>query len=144
MSTEARNRRAFVKPLAVLALLAAVVAGLALGPSPAESAFPEANGKIAFVSTRDSNSEVYVMNADGSGQTNISNNAADDGHPDWQPQPAVGGIVEELVEGGNAPASTGAGSSSSSLLYAAIVGGTAVAAVALAAAGWYARRRWLR
>ncbi len=83
------------------------------------------------------------MNADGTGQMRLTNSPAPDTGPGWQPQPAVGGIVEELVEGGKAPASTGAGSSSSSLLYAAIVGGTAVAAVALAAAGWYARRRWL-
>ncbi len=35
-------------------------------------------GKIAFRSSRDGNYEIYVMNADGSGQTNISNNAATD------------------------------------------------------------------
>ena len=58
------------------------------------------------------------------------------------PAPAVGGIAEVVVGGGEAPASTGAGSGSSSLLYAAIVGGAA--AVMLAAGGWYARRRWLR
>jgi Tol biopolymer transport system component len=41
------------------------------------------NGKIAFVSRRDGNFEVYVMNADGSGQTNLTNNAADDREPAW-------------------------------------------------------------
>jgi Tol biopolymer transport system component len=34
---------------------------------------------IAFVSTRDGNNEVYTMGADGSNETNISNNAALDG-----------------------------------------------------------------
>jgi Tol biopolymer transport system component len=51
--------------------------------------FPGENGKIAFASQRDAppgtTSEIYVMNADGSGQTNISNNPATDSHPDWSP-----------------------------------------------------------
>jgi hypothetical protein len=43
------------------------------------------NGKIAFMSGRDGNLEVYVMNADGTGQVNISNNPTDDTHPVWSP-----------------------------------------------------------
>ena len=31
-------------------------------------------GKIAFVSDRDGNSEIYIMNADGSDQQNLTNN----------------------------------------------------------------------
>jgi len=46
---------------------------------------PPASEKIAFVSLRDGNSEVYVMDADGSNQTNLSNNAADDFFPAWSP-----------------------------------------------------------
>src|SRR4030042_989106 len=34
--------------------------------------------KIAFLSNRDGNVEIYVMNADGSAQTNITNNEAPD------------------------------------------------------------------
>ena len=49
--------------LGVLALLAALLAILTLGPRTAESAFPGANGKIVFISFRDSNFEVCVMNA---------------------------------------------------------------------------------
>ncbi|MGH3071729.1 MAG: hypothetical protein ACRDNB_05575, partial [Gaiellaceae bacterium] len=48
-------------------LWAAVV--LAVGAAPAHAVVPGANGKIAFTSGRDGNDEVYVMNADGSGQT---------------------------------------------------------------------------
>jgi dipeptidyl aminopeptidase/acylaminoacyl peptidase len=40
---------------------------------------------IAFVSTRDGNGEVYVMGADGSNPTNLTNNAAWDIYPDWSP-----------------------------------------------------------
>ncbi len=43
--------------------------------------FPGENGKIAFVSARDRNDEIYVMNSDGSGRRNISNNV--DFDPDW-------------------------------------------------------------
>lgn len=41
--------------------------------------------RIAFVSRRDGNEEIYVMNADGSGQTNLTNNTAWDTSPVWSP-----------------------------------------------------------
>lgn len=41
--------------------------------------------RIAFTSDRDGNWEIYVMNADGSGQTNLTKNAADDTYPTWSP-----------------------------------------------------------
>lgn len=41
--------------------------------------------KIAFVSYRDGNAEIYVMNTDGSGQENLTNNPADDTDPSWSP-----------------------------------------------------------
>jgi uncharacterized repeat protein (TIGR01451 family) len=41
--------------------------------------------KIAYESDRDGNNEIYVMNADGSGQTRITYNPTYDGKPDWQP-----------------------------------------------------------
>lgn len=46
-----------------------------------------ATGKIAFESDRDSNIDVYVMNADGSGPTNLTNNPASDKFPAWSPLP---------------------------------------------------------
>ncbi|MBA2493129.1 MAG: cadherin-like domain-containing protein [Acidobacteria bacterium] len=42
--------------------------------------------KIAFTSTRDGNGEIYVMNADGTNQTNVSNNPAEDFEPSWGAQ----------------------------------------------------------
>jgi len=41
--------------------------------------------KIAFVSDRDGNQEIYVMNADGSDQTNITNNSASERDAEWSP-----------------------------------------------------------
>jgi Tol biopolymer transport system component len=44
--------------------------------------------RIAFESLRSGNSEIWVMNADGTGEpVNVSNNAATDDYPDWQPLP---------------------------------------------------------
>jgi hypothetical protein len=42
-------------------------------------------GCIAFASNRDGNWEIYVMNADGSGVTRLTNNPADDRVPSWSP-----------------------------------------------------------
>jgi Tol biopolymer transport system component len=41
--------------------------------------------RIAFYSERDGNAEIYVMNADGSGQTRLTTTAADEGYPAWSP-----------------------------------------------------------
>lgn len=45
--------------------------------------FPGANGKIVFQSDRDGNYEIYVMEPDGSAQTNLTNNTAGDFKPAW-------------------------------------------------------------
>jgi Tol biopolymer transport system component len=52
---------------------------------PAVAAFPGANGKIAFESTRDGNWEIYVMNADGTGQTRVTKNLVYNFSPAWSP-----------------------------------------------------------
>ena len=41
--------------------------------------------RIAFVSKRDGNWEIYVMNADGSGKSNLTNHPGFDSHPTWSP-----------------------------------------------------------
>ena len=43
------------------------------------------DGKIAFESDRDGDLEIFVMNADGTGVTQLTNNDADDWHPVWSP-----------------------------------------------------------
>ncbi len=42
-------------------------------------------GQIAFMSDRDGNNEIYLMNLDGSEQRNLTKNPADDRHPCWSP-----------------------------------------------------------
>jgi Tol biopolymer transport system component len=66
-----------------------VFASLALLAAPAASelhaAMVVANGRIAFVSTRDGTSEIYTMNADGTEQTRLTVNPAEDVSPAWSP-----------------------------------------------------------
>ena len=50
-------------------------------PPPGESS----GGLIAFVSTRDGNGEIYVMDANGSNPRRLTNNRAWDGYPSWSP-----------------------------------------------------------
>ena len=70
---------------AILAALPALVLGLLSITGTAGAAFPGANGKIAFTSVRDGNPEVYSMNADGSGQTRLTNSPLFDGDPAFSP-----------------------------------------------------------
>jgi Tol biopolymer transport system component len=52
---------------------------------PAQAAFPGRNGDIAYTSDRDGRSQVYVMDADGSRQHNLSNSPHLDTYPAWSP-----------------------------------------------------------
>jgi len=75
--------------LLAIALLGAigVGAGALLSPSRAPSPSPAPASKIAFYSDRTGTTEIYVMNADGSGQTNVSHGPGDFSAPDgaWSP-----------------------------------------------------------
>jgi TolB protein len=89
--------RKMVRPTlaTVLAIILVVSVILTVVSPPRVSAVvPGANGKIAFESQRDGNEEVYVMNADGSGQTRLTYNDAEDSYPTWQSiRASVGGVV---------------------------------------------------
>jgi len=69
------------------AFLTFSIAGLVSAATSAQTPTPtpDSNGKIAFQSFRDGESEIYVMDANGSNQTNLTNNVAGDFHPAWSP-----------------------------------------------------------
>jgi Tol biopolymer transport system component len=71
------------RALCLLTAAGFVAASSGAVSNQARGAFPGLNGKIVFRSDRDGNLEIYVMNADGSNQTNISQNPALDSHPAW-------------------------------------------------------------
>jgi len=68
----------------VLVVIVVVVVLLINPITPTPSPVPYRD-RIAFHSDRDGNREIYVMNTDGSGQTNLTNNPADDWGPSWSP-----------------------------------------------------------
>ena len=60
---------------------------------------PTPDSKIAFRSDRDGNAEIYVMDADGSNQINLTNNAAGDEWPSWSPDGSQ--IAFDSIRDGN-------------------------------------------
>ena len=94
--------------------------------------------KIAFRSDRVGPIEIYVMDADGSDQTNLTGNSSQDYGPNWQrlASGTVGGIAElpDVVSQGGSP--TGG--------YITLAALAVLAAIAAGTGGWYAWRRRLR
>ncbi|MDE0300684.1 MAG: DPP IV N-terminal domain-containing protein [Candidatus Poribacteria bacterium] len=66
-------------------LLAGLCAPLASGELWLRNALAANSGRIVFTSRRDGNNEIYVMDADGGNQENLTNHPAYDGDPDWSP-----------------------------------------------------------
>ncbi|MBV8858902.1 MAG: S8 family serine peptidase [Acidobacteria bacterium] len=58
---------------------------LTQGPGDSSPRYSPDGSKIVFQSTRDGQPEIYVMNADGSNQTRLTNNVAYDLSPSWSP-----------------------------------------------------------
>jgi len=58
--------------------------------------------KLAFVSERDGNAEIYVMNADGSGQRRVVADDEDDIRPEWSPDGTKiafeGGLEDSYID----------------------------------------------
>ena len=78
-------------PIASAALPATTPTALPTAlPTATPTALPTAtpqppSGRIAFMSDRDGNNEIYTMNADGSGVTRLTDNDVDDTEPSWSP-----------------------------------------------------------
>jgi Tol biopolymer transport system component len=64
--------------------MAVLPAGLALADTAAGSN-PGFNGRVAYVSDKDGNDEIYAVEPNGTGQYNMSNNVANDIDPAWSP-----------------------------------------------------------
>ena len=80
---DARIRKFAVAILVVMFLAAGATQG---SPALSQSLTASStNGRIAFVSYRDGNYEIYIMNPDGSDQTRLTNNLVSDWNPSWSP-----------------------------------------------------------
>ena len=53
--------------------------------SPGSGQGPEPSGRIAYYTFRDGNQEIYIMNVDGSDETNLTNHEDQDFEPDFSP-----------------------------------------------------------
>jgi Tol biopolymer transport system component len=73
---------------------------------PTFAAFPAENGKIAFEKNQYGNLEIFVMNADGSVQTAVTDNFMDDTSPAWSPD---GSKIAFLGAQGSSPEDAKAG-----------------------------------
>jgi Tol biopolymer transport system component len=58
------------------------------------------NGKIAFTSDRDGNSEIYTINPDGSDLVRLTNNAGVDSYPTWSPDGRMIAFISETPADG--------------------------------------------
>src|SRR5919112_5679189 len=86
MLSEGSYRIVLVGLLVAIILASSVLVVWSMTPAQfsASGTFPGENGKIAFNSNRDSNQEIYTMNADGGSEhTRLTNDPPGDGSADW-------------------------------------------------------------
>ena len=86
--------------------LAAMLMALAVVAGWSTQALGDTAGRIVFTSDRpgnDGNSEIYVMNADGSGQQRLTNNTGYDYAPVWSPDgKQIAFVMDQTRTGGTA------------------------------------------
>ena len=71
--------------LGVFMLIALVSGACQAQPTPTPPSAALEQARIVFASNRDGNGEIYVMDADGSNLTRLTNNPAEDRVPMWSP-----------------------------------------------------------
>ena len=90
--TQTTTTNHFVRALVLLLALVLAAGTLIQGAGPAKAAFPGANGKIAFESERTTgrgvdnptgDSEIFIMNPDGTGLKQLTKNTSDDFDPSY-------------------------------------------------------------
>lgn len=69
----------------LLAAALVVLLTLVVADNPARAAFPGQNGKIAFMSDRDGDYEIYSVSPTGSGRQQLTDNTVFDAYPAWSP-----------------------------------------------------------
>jgi len=83
------QRRKWIPALAAAAAVLILIGGVGLltrtTVTTTPTALEDSVGKIVFHSARDGHLEVYVMDADGSNPTRLTDNPAYDGDPAWSP-----------------------------------------------------------
>ncbi len=73
-----------MRPRLVSLLFLPLLVALATAGS-AYASFPGQNGKIVYVDYVGSQQEIFTVNLDGTGETRLTNNAAEDLWPAWSP-----------------------------------------------------------
>src|ERR1044072_4161614 len=79
----------YLKTISAIVLVFLSMTAVSAQTGPADTAkgleLGSLSGKIVFTSNRTGNDEVFMMNPDGSNQTNLTNNPLQDSSPAWSP-----------------------------------------------------------
>ncbi len=82
-------------------MIAGFVEEVALDLLPVGSGVPPSSGPISFTTDRDGNLEIYVINLDGSGLTNLTNNDITDHQSSWSPDGTKFAFISDETRDGN-------------------------------------------
>ncbi len=80
------NGKKMKKDFAIAWVIVMAIAVLFSILMPVMAADDNVTGRIAFSSNMDGNNEIYVMDADGTNVTRLTNNIANDINPEWHPK----------------------------------------------------------